>query len=114
MMGYAYRRLAEGMAYTLIIPTQEPGIRRFCLVPISLAAATLVHLYEYSDALFSGADVKISRATVGELLGAVEDVVDDNDRALQFWERLTIPLISLMGTGQPVHVSPIREPGVKV
>jgi len=95
MIAYAYRRLHEGMEYTLIIPIKEVGIRKSCLLPISLAAATLVHLYEHSEALFSGADVKISRATVGRLRREVEGVVAHNDRAWQFWERLTLPLVSL-------------------
>ncbi|MBI4771972.1 MAG: squalene/phytoene synthase family protein [Chloroflexi bacterium] len=95
MFTYAYRRLSQGIDYVLALPVGETGIRKFCLVPLLLAAATLVRLQEHTDELFSGADVKISREMVVELLAAAERVVSDNLQVRRLWEQVTGPLVAL-------------------
>ncbi len=91
---YAYRRLIEGVEYVLGVPAEETGIRKFCLIPVVLAAATLDRLLQNRADLYSGDDVKINRAKVFELLNQVDLVVTDNQRIHQLWTQLTNPLIS--------------------
>jgi farnesyl-diphosphate farnesyltransferase len=63
LIGIAHRHLRNALAYTLLIPKQETGIRNFCLWAIGLALLTLRkinrHLH-YTD----GSQVKISRLSV--------------------------------------------------
>ncbi len=91
---YAHRHLIEGIEYVLGVPTEETGIRKFCLVPIVLAAATLDRLLQNRADLYNGDDVKINRALVFDLLNQVNEVVGDNQRIRQLWTRLTSPLVS--------------------
>ena len=91
---YAYRYLMQGIEYVLGVPPEEVGIRKFCLVPIVLAGATLDRLLQQRADLYSGEDVKINRAKVFELLNQVDQVVSDNQRIRQLWEQLTVPLVS--------------------
>jgi len=90
---YAYWRLMQGVEYVLGVPAEETGIRKFCLVPIVLAGATLDRLLQHRTDLYSGDDVKINRARVFELLNQVDQVVSDNRRIQQLWEQLTGPLV---------------------
>ena len=92
MFAYAYRHLSQGIDYVLALPLEEEGIRKFCLVPLLLAAATLVRLQEHTEELFSGEDVKISREMVGELLQASDRAVGDNLKVRRLWDQLTRPL----------------------
>lgn len=91
---YAYRHLIEGIEYVLGVPAEETGIRKFCLIPVVLAAATLDRLLQHRAELYSGDDVKINRAKVFELLNQVDQVITDNQRIHQLWNQLTDPLVS--------------------
>ena len=63
LVGIAHGHLRNALAYTMLIPSHEVGIRNFCLWAIGLAVLTLrkinSHLY-YTD----GNQVKISRKSV--------------------------------------------------
>ncbi|MGE0784655.1 MAG: squalene/phytoene synthase family protein [Sandaracinaceae bacterium] len=60
--------LDRALAYSLTIPADHPEIRRFCLLPLWMAARTLV-LARGNDAMFTaGEPVKISRAEVESLI----------------------------------------------
>lgn len=91
---YAYRHLFQGIEYVLGVPAEETGIRKFCLVPIVLAGATLDRLLQHRADLYNGDDVKINRTRVFEPLNQVDQVVSDNQRIRQLWEQLTDPLVS--------------------
>lgn len=91
---YAYRRLIEGIEYVIGVPAEEIGIRKFCLIPVVLAAATLDRLLQSRADLYSGDDVKINRGKVFELLNQVNEVVTDNQRIQQLWSQLTSPLVA--------------------
>jgi farnesyl-diphosphate farnesyltransferase len=91
---YAYRHLIQGLEYVLGVPAEEVGIRKFCLVPVVLAAATLDRLLHNRADLYTGDDVKINRAKVFELLNQVNEVATDNHRIQQLWKQLTNPLVS--------------------
>jgi farnesyl-diphosphate farnesyltransferase len=63
LIGIAHRHLRNAIAYTLLIPKQETGIRKFCLWATGLAVLTLRKINKrlyYTN----GAQVKISRLSV--------------------------------------------------
>lgn len=63
MVGVAHGHLHNAFRYTLLIPPQETGIRRFCLWAIGLAVLTLRRIKARS-AYSSGQQVKVSRRFV--------------------------------------------------
>lgn len=78
----ARSRLDEGLEYSLAIPAEHPQIRLFCLLPLWMAARTLV-LARGNDAMFvPNAPVKITRAEVEALIAECVRLVSD-DAALR-------------------------------
>jgi farnesyl-diphosphate farnesyltransferase len=64
----AKQKLDHALAYALTIPPDQKGVRLFCLLPLWMAALTLVHA-RGNDAMFvPGAEVKISRKTVEQVI----------------------------------------------
>ena len=63
MVGIAHSCLRDALAYTLLIPRREAGIRRFLLWAIGLAVLTLRKI-DRNPSFTSGAQVKVSRRTV--------------------------------------------------
>jgi farnesyl-diphosphate farnesyltransferase len=63
LVGVAHRHLREALEYTILIPTRERGIRKFCLWAIGLAVLTLRKIHAHPD-FTSSRQVKISRASV--------------------------------------------------
>lgn len=63
LVGSAHGHLRRALEYTLRIPAEETGLRRFCLWALFMAVLTLRKLARRLD-YAAGADVKISRATV--------------------------------------------------
>ena len=57
------QHLEAALRYTLIIPSRETGIRRFCLWPLGLALLTLRRVRR-TPAFTSGGEVKVSRRSV--------------------------------------------------
>ena len=55
--------LRNALAFTLLIPPRETGIRKFCLWAIGLAVLTLQKIHE-NPGFSSGTQVKVSRRTV--------------------------------------------------
>jgi farnesyl-diphosphate farnesyltransferase len=101
---YAYRHLVQGIEYVLGVPPEESGIRKFCLIPVVLAAATLDRLLQHRADLYSGADVKINRTKVFELLNEVDQVACDDNLIQQLWKQLTIPIASTSQRFTPAPV----------
>jgi phytoene/squalene synthetase/2-polyprenyl-6-methoxyphenol hydroxylase-like FAD-dependent oxidoreductase len=81
----ARTKLDDGMRYTLAIPPRHAGIRRFCLLPLWMAARTLV-LARGNDAMFSvGNPVKIPRDEVAALsLACIAHSGDDEALRAQY------------------------------
>ncbi len=78
----ARAKLDQALAYSLSIPPSEKGVRLFCLLPLWMAALTLVHARN-NDAMFiPGEDVKISRQTVEQVIAECMSHVSD-DAALR-------------------------------
>lgn len=71
-------KLDRALDYALSIPPSEKSIRLFCLLPLWMAALTLVH-GRGNDAMFViGEDVKISRQAVEQVIAeCVSHVSDD-------------------------------------
>jgi farnesyl-diphosphate farnesyltransferase len=95
MIAYAYRHLCLGVDYTCAIPEPEVDIRKAVLVPLLLAAATLVHLLDRIEDLFAGIEVKISRDTVGSLLALAERSAAENRAVRRAWQEVSGPLLTL-------------------
>ncbi len=104
IVAHAYRNLCLGREYVRAVPEEEFDIRKAILVPLLLAVATLRHLVENFDGLFEGADVKISRETVAEILLLADEVAGGNQAVQRVWEDLSGPLLEL-------ESSAILEPG---
>jgi farnesyl-diphosphate farnesyltransferase len=63
LVSVAHAHLRNALDYTLLIPREEQGIRRFCLWAIGMAILTLRKI-AHNPAFTSGAQVKISRTAV--------------------------------------------------
>jgi farnesyl-diphosphate farnesyltransferase len=67
LIAVARRESDISLEYALRLPTDEPGLRLFCLLPLFFAVLTLSKL-ENNPAVFEPAPVKISRASVQEII----------------------------------------------
>jgi 4,4'-diapophytoene synthase len=77
LIGISHGHLRNAFAYTLLIPTQETGVRNFCLWAIGLAVLTLRkidHHLHYTN----GSQVKISRLSVKGTIFATRLTVRNN------------------------------------
>ncbi len=63
LVAVARGHLANALEYTLTIPSQQVGIRRFCLWALGMAVLTLRRIHD-NPGFRSGAQVKISRREV--------------------------------------------------
>lgn len=63
LVGVAHAHLRNALAYTLLIPRAETGIRRFCLWAIGLAVLTLRRIAA-NPAFTRGTEVKVSHRAV--------------------------------------------------
>jgi len=102
IVAHAYRNLCLGREYVRAVPEEELDIRKAILVPLLLAVATLRHLLENLDGLFEGADVKISRETVVEILMLADQVAGGNTDVQRAWDDVSGPLRELDGTNMLV------------
>ncbi len=63
LVGVAHAHLRNALDYTLLIPSRETGIRRFCLWAIGLAVLTLRKI-EQNPRFTAGNEVKVTRSAV--------------------------------------------------
>lgn len=63
LIGLARHHLENALRYTLLIPSNEPGIRKFCLWALGMAVLTLRKLDKHRN-FTDGSQVKISRNSV--------------------------------------------------
>lgn len=63
LIGVAHAHLRNALDYTLLIPRDQPGIRRFCLWAVGLAVLTLRKIHK-NPGFTAGSQVKISRSAV--------------------------------------------------
>ena len=99
LIGVAHAHLRRAVEYTLLIPANERGLRRFCLWAIGLAVFTLRKVHRHPE-FNSGQEVKVSRNTVrGTVL--VGSAVAGNNMAIRV-------LFDLISRGLPL--APAEEP----
>ncbi|MET0286220.1 MAG: squalene/phytoene synthase family protein [Polyangiales bacterium] len=94
LLDLARIKLDRALDYALSLPTDEKGVRLFCLLPLWMAAHTLVHA-RGNDAMFTvGEEVKISRQTVEQVIAeCVMHVGDDEylrDRYYALWQPVMV------------------------
>lgn len=93
LIGIAHHHLRNALHYTLLIPSTETGIRRFCLWAVGLALLTLRKVHAHPDYV-SPQEVKVSRRSVaGVVLATRVSVRSDTMLKLLF---------RLAATGLPV------------
>ena len=80
LIAIASKHLHNALEYTLLIPVEEKGIRRFCFWALGMALLTLRKINKNKD-FDSGKQVKISRRSVKATIAATELVVGGNKRA---------------------------------
>jgi len=100
LIGVAHAHLRNALAYTLLIPRTEPGIRRFCLWAIGLAVLTLRRIAA-NPAYTSGTEVKVSRPVVWLTRISTSLVVGD--------DRMLKRLFELAARGLPLAVPGIGD-----
>ncbi len=82
LIALAHGNLRDALDYTLLIPAQERGIRRFCLWALGMAVLTLRKIHAHRN--FTGArEVKISRRTVKATIMA-SNLTTGSDRMLRW------------------------------
>ena len=78
LVGIAQGHLREALAYTLAIPSDETGIRRFLIWAVLLAVSTLGKISD--NPLFtSGTQVKVSRPRVAAIIAGSSALIRSND-----------------------------------
>jgi farnesyl-diphosphate farnesyltransferase len=81
LVAVAHGHLRNALEYTLLIPSRETGIRRFCLWAIGLAVLTLQKIND-NPRFTAGVQVKVSRRAVA-LTRLSTDVVGRSNGALR-------------------------------
>jgi farnesyl-diphosphate farnesyltransferase len=106
----AHRHLRNALAFTLLIPGEEAGIRLFCLWALGLAALTLRKI-QTTPGFTAGAQVKVSRSAV-MMTRTLTSLSVRNDRVLQqLFERAARGL-PLADTFLPIKPAAVRPPAV--
>lgn len=81
LIAIAKKHLNDALSYTLILPTHEKGIRKFCLWALGMAVLSLDKLNKNRD-FSSGVEVKITRKSVKATVASTSLLVS-NDWALR-------------------------------
>jgi farnesyl-diphosphate farnesyltransferase len=105
LIGVAHRHLHNALAFTLLVPADEAGIRRFCLWAIGLAALTLRKIQD-NPGYTSGQQVKVSRSAVA-MTQTLTNLSVRKDRVLR-------QLFARAARGLPLSEAPVplRPAGV--
>ncbi|HET6725556.1 MAG TPA: phytoene/squalene synthase family protein [Gammaproteobacteria bacterium] len=102
LISVAHSHLRNAFEYTLLIPEEEVGIRRFCLIALGLAVRTLQSIHDHPD-FKSEPEVKISRRAVKKTV-VVTRLFPTYDRVLRSWfDRLSkdLPLQPIAADWSP-------------
>jgi 4,4'-diapophytoene synthase len=112
LIAVAHAHLRNALDYTLLIPSKETGIRRFCLWAIGIAVLTLRKI-ELNPGFTAGAQVKVPRSAVAmtRLLTNVAGRSDWMLRRLFAQAARGLPLARLtdLRRPRPAPISPEEE-----
>ncbi len=117
LIGVAHAHLRNALDYTLLIPSKETGIRRFCLWAIGLAVLTLRKI-EHNPRFTAGVQVKVTHSAVA-MIRALTNVAGRSNwmlRALFALASRGLPLARLPELRRPrpepisLQVAPAGEP----
>ncbi|MFM9880507.1 MAG: phytoene/squalene synthase family protein [Burkholderiaceae bacterium] len=92
LVAIAHGHLRNALSYALLIPKQEKGLRKFCLLAIGMAVLTLRKIHMQRDFL-AGRNVKISRRSVAATV-MLSNALVSSDTGLRL-------LFNLAATGLP-------------
>ncbi len=106
LIGIAHGHLRNALAYTLLIPRHEKGIRKFCLWALGMALLTLRKI-DRNRAFRSGREVKISRRAVRATIVAT-DLTAGSDATLRFLFNLTARRLPRLAAPVRTHGAPFR------
>lgn len=81
LIGIAHQHLRDALTYTLLIPAEQTGMRRFCLWAIGMAVLTL-HKVHNNHSVATARELKISRRAVRATI-AVTNLAVEHDRVLR-------------------------------
>jgi len=96
LVGIAQGHLREALAYTLAIPSDETGIRRFLIWAVLLAVSTLGKISDHP--LFtSGTQVKVSRPRVAAIIAGSSALIRSNNGLIK--------LFNTAGRGLPLETA---------
>jgi farnesyl-diphosphate farnesyltransferase len=112
LVGLAHGHLRNALDYTLLVPSKEAGIRRFCLWAIGLAVLTLQKINRHPG-FTAGVQVKVSRKAVA-MTRISTDLALRNDwllRRLFAFAARGLPLAAVGETRRPLVVA---EPRVEL
>jgi farnesyl-diphosphate farnesyltransferase len=102
LVGVAHAHLRNALAYTLLSPAKETGIRRFCLWAIGLAVLTLRKI-DHNPRFTAGAQVKVTRKAVA-MTRLLTNIAGRSDWMLR-------TLFALAARGLPLaRLSDLRRP----
>ena len=92
LIGVAHDHLRDALTYTLIVPREQIGIRRFCLWAIGMAVLTLDKIHK-NPTFTAGREVKISRRAVRAtiFMANLATARDDMLRRLFRWSARNLP-----------------------
>jgi farnesyl-diphosphate farnesyltransferase len=112
LVGVAHSHLRNAMTFTLLIPPEETGIRRFCLWAIGLAVLTLKKIQQ-TPGFTAGGQVKVSRSSV-MLTRILTNLAVRSDRMLwSLFERAAagLPLAGRVAARTPQTPATLAEYG---
>ncbi|MBL6749930.1 MAG: phytoene/squalene synthase family protein [Nevskia sp.] len=107
LVGVAHSHLRNALNYTLLIPPEQAGIRRFCLWAVGLAVLTLCNLQEHLD-FSDGTQIKVSRSAVARTIMATNVAVRRDGllrRLFEFTAR-ELPVTPLESGATPPEFAP--------
>lgn len=103
LVGITHRHLREALDYTLTIPTEETGIRRFLIWAVLLAVSTLGKIS--NEPLFtSGAQVKVSRPRVAAIIAGSNALIRSNRGLRSLFDTAARGLALDDGNGAPNRI----------
>jgi farnesyl-diphosphate farnesyltransferase len=103
LIAVAHGHIKNALEYTLMMPSNETGIRKFCLWALGMAVLTLRRIHE-NPHFMSGQDVKISRRSVKATI-ILTSLSARSDLALK-------SLFALAATGLPLAHVPASAPAL--